>query len=364
MAGCFKTFRSRVKNTMLGYCKFNFERFCRIPKRIVKELRYLKTRKILRDISAKEFLPIPEKVGIATSTICNANCVFCGYQYVDKDRKKIMPEEVFLHVVKEIVRLGVKRVDLTPTVGDPLVDKKILEKVKVLNESGVDNIIFSTNGIAINSIGARKLIKGGPKYIHISTSGFDRDEFKMIYRKDKYDDVISGIKNLLEENRKQENKCEITISVISSSPKRKVLSRADAVRLMDLGAKISFTRGIDNWNGSVSDTDLPFALKPQMRKLKRRKGPCHCLYDGPVVFPDGNVSACHSRDINQSPEMHLGNILEDDLSVIHQRTLEIIDRWHSGVIPGICKACKVYSEPRLEIVSILEDFQKAKKVNT
>ncbi len=363
MAGYSKIFRAKIKNIIFGYYKFHFKRFCRIPKRIVKELRYLKTRKILRDIPAKELLPIPEKVGIATSTICNANCVFCGYQYVEKDRKKIMPEEVFLHVVKEIVRLGVKRVDLTPTVGDPLVDKKILEKVKVLNENGVDNIIFSTNAIGINSIGAHKLIKDGPKYIHISTSGFNRDEFKMIYRKDKYDDVISGIENLLKENRKQENKCEITISVISSSPKRRVLSRPDAVRLIDLGAKISFTRGIDNWNGSVSDKDLPLALKPQMRKLKRRKGPCHCLYDGPVVYPDGNVSACHSRDINQSPEMHLGNILKDDLSVMHQRTLEIMERWDSGIIPGICKVCKVYSEPRLGITSVLEDFQKEKSVD-
>jgi MoaA/NifB/PqqE/SkfB family radical SAM enzyme len=268
-----------------------------------------------------------------------------------------MSDKVFERTTEEAANLRVKTVDLTPVVGDPLVDSKLLKRVRMLREKGIEEVKFSTNGIAINKIGAKNLISSGLTCIHISTCGFDADEFELIYRSNSYDDVVSGIENLLKANTECGCPCDISISVISRYSRKKVLRQQDAVKLLKLGAKIYFTPGIDNWNGTVPGEDLPRGLRSQVRRLKPRKGPCRCFYSGPVIYPDGDASACNCRDIECSPQMYLGNIMEHNLDLMHKKTIDIIRRWNSGCVPKACKACKVYSEPRLGILPIVRRYR-------
>ena len=58
---------------------------------------------------------------VELSSICNANCVFCAYQFFPKNReKKFMPEDIFKKVVQEVKASKVQRICLQPDLGEPV----------------------------------------------------------------------------------------------------------------------------------------------------------------------------------------------------------------------------------------------------
>lgn len=66
------------------------------------------------------------------TNICNAKCSFCAYPKVVANKTLqtgVMTFEVFKKAVDEWAAIGGEGLDLTPVVGDPLVDPGLLDKV-------------------------------------------------------------------------------------------------------------------------------------------------------------------------------------------------------------------------------------------
>ncbi|MBS2025927.1 MAG: hypothetical protein JST92_26310, partial [Deltaproteobacteria bacterium] len=81
--------------------------------------------------------PIDETVTFETTNICNADCIFCGYQYQKRPHGTQTLEE--FKALARLVRENSPKsriANLTPIVGDPLVDKAILEKIRFCKEIG------------------------------------------------------------------------------------------------------------------------------------------------------------------------------------------------------------------------------------
>src|SRR5579864_8387439 len=67
------------------------------------------------------------------TNICNAKCTFCAYPKVVANKTLqtgVMSFEVFKKAVDEWAAVGGQSLDLTPVVGDPLVDPGLLDKVE------------------------------------------------------------------------------------------------------------------------------------------------------------------------------------------------------------------------------------------
>lgn len=327
---------------MKNYYRWLLEKSTRIPHFIVRKVKTFKTRTFLRKLSPAQIFPQPWQIHIGTSTICNADCVFCAYQYTTPSERNLMSDEVFNKIVEEIVRYQVRSVSITPIVGDPLVDRKLPQRIEMLKKSGVMHVGLSTNGISINKMGAGNLIRSGISQITVSTVGFDADEFLRIYRSSHYKEVISGIENLMHEKKKQGSQCEIGVSVISERSKKEVLSTPDAVRLIRLGVPITFPPIVDDWNGQIAAKDLPPGLRAKMGKEKPKNEPCQFLFSGPNIRPDGSAVACACRDLFKSEELNLGKI-DEGFQEMHQRSLKIIENWNVGNIPKLCQDCKIYN---------------------
>src|ERR1035441_8197811 len=88
------------------------------------------------------------------TNICNAKCTFCAYPKVVANKTLetgVMSFEVFKKAVDEWAALGGRSLDLTPVVGDPLVDPGILDKVDyAVNKAGLKDVYLTTNAILIN----------------------------------------------------------------------------------------------------------------------------------------------------------------------------------------------------------------------
>jgi Radical SAM superfamily len=332
-----------------GEIRWWLRRLGRIPRRLYRELRALPVRVLIAQSPYFELFPSARTLGISTSTVCNANCVFCGYQHLAKSKKLLMSDAVFDRILDEMPGSGITDVVLTPTVGDPLVDPKIISRIHHLRRKGAKTISFYTNGIGINAVGAAALAAAGATSIHVSTCGFDRDEFSLLYRSKKYDEVVSGIENLVRAVREQRSKCRVGVSVISESPRDVVLSRPDTQRLLALGVTIHFTPGVDDWFGVVKEDDVPPGLRSQMRQLTPRGGVCAALFGGLQIRPDGSATACGCRDVGEEVELQVGSIFQNGLQTMHARRLEIMERWRSGRVPRMCERCNVYAQPGLGI---------------
>ena len=122
-------------------------------KRLVEDVRSVLN--TTHDWTAREE-SAPATLFIETTNICNADCVFCAYQYQDKFRsgKGTMSDELFEKALADYVALTAgpeeRHVNFTPLVGEPLVDPKIIHRVGRAKAIGAD-VTFFTNGIPAES---------------------------------------------------------------------------------------------------------------------------------------------------------------------------------------------------------------------
>src|SRR5437870_4067345 len=73
----------------------------------------------------------PFELHLELTNLCNANCIFCPYQFQER-QAEFMPEEIFYKAVSDYVDIGGGSVGLTPIVGDALIDPHFLARVRYL----------------------------------------------------------------------------------------------------------------------------------------------------------------------------------------------------------------------------------------
>jgi len=282
----------------------------------------------------------PQCLGIETTNICNANCVFCGYQYM-KRPKGTMRMDIFEKAIRDFIYIGGGDIRLTPIVGDPLVDDYLLERIKYARKfKEIKRIGFFTNGILLRKIGYKDLLFSGVTDIDISLE-LEKDRYKEIYRVDAFDRVAENILALCETNRELNN--PVTISINLRLGKFKV----DSIlfkKIKEVNKNITYQSYYDSWSGKIKQADLPdFML---LRTLRRKRKPCYFLYVEPLVQWDGNITACPCRDLDGDAEFSLGNIVEKSLIEMWRsdklRNLRI--SFFEGKIPSMCSGCRHYND--------------------
>ncbi len=300
-----------------------------------KELHFLES------VLEKRFL----NFGVEPTNICNANCSYCAYRF-SKVPKRIMPIELFKKAVDQYNSLGGGPLGLTPTVGDPLVDKGIIEKIKLARTyPNITNIFFYTNALGLNNFDLEKLLRSGINRISVSTTIGSREMYHRICGVDKYDIMLNNLLQLLETNKKLKYPVNIILAVrndrnfdLSKNDDYKrierLLSKKDITHMPDI-------RGYDNWGGAIDKKDLP--AESDFRKSEsKRNEPCAELYRRINVLANGEVNFCVCRDYNY--ELVIGNVQGEGLLNIWRgtRIKKIREDWRQGRIPKVCATCSFY----------------------
>src|SRR5687767_9149119 len=71
--------------------------------------------------------PTTPKLSIETTNICNAKCVFCANTVMTR-RKEPLSMQKFQKTVDEFAAMGGTDLDFNVTIGDPLLDPKLLDR--------------------------------------------------------------------------------------------------------------------------------------------------------------------------------------------------------------------------------------------
>jgi radical SAM protein with 4Fe4S-binding SPASM domain len=286
------------------------------------------------------------------TNICNAKCSFCAYPKAVQGKtlqQGVMPFDVFKKAVDEWAASGGQSVDLTPVVGDPLIDPNLLEKIHyAVHQAGIKNLALTTNAILMNRNDTHKrLVDSGIHRVFISTEGTSREMYEKIYGVKQYDEVISGVRNLLDYNRSRGEPVHIAIRFRNAQRPSTIVRSEDFKKnikpYLSPKVRVNFTVDYDNWGGTIRPEDLKgfMRLRPTPPKVN---APCVALF-GFAVRHDGAVRLCGCRfkrsDID---DLIVGNIREQTLEEISksERAWEIIKGFYSGKRPETCAGCTMY----------------------
>lgn len=280
---------------------------------------------------------------IEVTNICNANCRFCAYRH-QKRAKGIMPDELFKYAMHRYAEAGGGILNLTPVVGDPLVDPNLIHKIRFAKQmKEITYVFLYTNLIGLDGFEPRELLSSGLNAINVSTCLGGKEMYARIFGVDRYDSVMQNLEALLRENRRLNNPAKVAIHVRADKPHKRVRSNPVYRRIVR-----RYGRGVchiddqyDNWTGFIKEDDLPqhHTLTP----LQNMSQPCSELYDGVITFLNGDVGICWRRDIEA--KLVIGNIHDRSLTDIWrgERLRTIRQEWAKGNIPTICRKCYCYT---------------------
>jgi len=324
----------------------------------------------LRPIIATVIKPlwmwIPRSVYIGTSPVrlllaitrkCNANCVFCAYQFVRKEDKAHMSDSMFELVLERIRQARIKQVMLSPNIGEPLIAPNFIKKMEHLRAVGVEHIELTTNALFLHHIGLHEMLIDGPDKMNISFAGFDKEMYERDYRVRHYERTRDNILELLRLNKKLDTKREISLWIRGDLPVETLLAAPEMAEVFQLANEVGRMTEVDNWLGLITEDILPKGYILQRAAPRITQRPCMLLWNL-TVHPDGDIQLCSCRNIFGDPDLHIGNIKEMTLLEAHSQIEQVLVRWESRSVPTACKTCSMYCDPANGLVGRWREIRR------
>lgn len=279
----------------------------------------------------EDIMKFPKFFSIETTNICNAKCIMCPHSAFAGG--KMMEDECFDKIVDELKHYT----DWITSValywyGEPLLDSKLCERIRLLKKNGIENIQISTNAERLDKETAEDLFKSGLNDLRISLDAIHKDTYEKIRGLD-YGKVMDNIHSLLELRNKQYRTVPIRIRMVEMEENK---DEIDAFKTY--------------WEKYVSNIDKVQTMPQLVNKLwkeecetKNMELPCVSVFSTLAIDVDGNICIC-CMDTNK--EIILGNIKNISLqSVWRGEQIQNIRMKHlegkKFEIP-ICKNCNCW----------------------
>lgn len=230
-------------------------------------------------------------VRIAVTDRCNLRCFYCmpeeGIQYMPK--KDLLTFEEIERLVTSLAAMGISKVRFTG--GEPFVRKDFMELVNSISAiQGIDSLHLTTNGVLTGPY-VQQLKQAGVKSVNLSLDTLDRERFKIITRRDEFDNVMDTLNLLLKEN------IEVKINAVVMEGK----NTDDILALVDFTKdKPVSVRFIEEMPFNGEGSHYPILNWTHKKIIDHIQG----AYPNMVKIKDEP----HSTSYNYSIPGHLGNI--------------------------------------------------------
>jgi len=311
-----------------------------------------------KTLAAMELRPF--ELHLELTNLCNADCVFCPYQFQER-KTEVMSDAIFKKAVADYVAAGGGSVGLTPVVGDALIDPSFVSRVKYLRSfPQIDRIWLTTNAILLDRHGVDEVLDLGLTAITISTAGFDEAMYARVYRNRSYHRMRQNVLKLLERNAARRNPIPVAIALRPDRALKEVMQDPDFQSILAYRPQLDFAWSYATANGRIRRESLPPLMK--IRTVSQvKKESCVQLYNGPIVLSNGTVLACScvaSMDAEQ--DLGIGNILESNLLDLWRsdRLRQLRESFRDGRMNPTCSGCDMYRD--LELYQTSEGRERAR----
>ena len=311
-----------------------------MTQRLTPNEQYLSER-IAPDRPFASLLDFPLYFEIETVNACNARCPMCTIDDWQR-HTPVMKRDLFEKIATELCANAdkVKRVALYRD-GEPLLDKWLANRVKVLKSGGIKNVGISTNVSLLNEKRATELLKAGLDEIVLSIDSLDRKTFEEIRLKLSFDECMENALRFIKLRNKIRPECAIWVRMIRQESNKHewpeyfkfwkdILSKNDRCYYLD----------IHNWGGQLD------GIQPD----KPTTSPCVALWSLMVIFADGKVPMCNVDYNNKHPT---GDVYTHSIAEIWQNAAQNGRRkiHMAGARAGIdmCANCTVWNKPASDL---------------
>lgn len=288
------------------------------------------------------------EIAVENTSVCNARCIFCANGVMERPRIA-MKEEVFRKTVDEAILLGSDVIDFSVMIGDPLLDKKLLERARYIKKfPQVREMGMTTTLQWLHLFDLNEFFESGFTWVAVSTTLSGRERYRDFFGVDKYDQMLTNLQALLNENNKRGKPIEVAVNVKPTpEPRRDILNHPDFMLVQSLttqNLRKTVKREaffVFDWAGAVR---LPSYLRLHPLWPRKRR-PCGRLLRHLMVYSNGKVGACNCVDFEASSDLILGNIEQTSLVDMWNgtRLKQLQSDWRSGKsVPSACQLCRMY----------------------
>lgn len=287
--------------------------------------------------SYESLLKFPRYFEIETVNACNARCPMCTIDDWDR-RDGLMSDSTFLKVADEIgAHAGsVERVALYRD-GEPLIDKKLAPRIRMMKERGVKKVGISTNVALLDEGRAEAILTAGLDEIILSIDSLYPQVYEAIRKNLNFFEVMNNANGFIKMRDRLGSKCQIWVRMIRQESnkaewpdfQRFWLDKVLATDRVDYHNIHGWGNQLVNWKPIAhADTQMP----------------CVALWSLMVIFANGDVPRCNVDYNNKHP---LGNVLENPITELWQRHEALRAQHIAGVRESICQGCTVWSEKQI-----------------
>ncbi len=222
----------------------------------------------------------PKFLHIETTSLCNARCLMCAHPQM-KRPKLPMNDELFDKIVIDAKDMGIKWVNLQ-FYGEPLLDKKIYERIHKLKKHGF-KVKFNSNASLLDKEAAVKLLESEIDQVNISFDAFSKERYNKIRIGLDYDEVKKNIREFVAISRQRDRRPFTMITFVCLD-----VNKHEAVE---------FSK---EWKGIVDKILISFARDwAGQKKVDGHKSGldisgnvCKALWKDLIILQDGKVALC------------------------------------------------------------------------
>lgn len=243
----------------------------------------------------------PQEVWIENTNHCNAACVMCPRELQSRD-KGIMNFDLYKKIIDEIsvYKEEVKRVHMH-NFGEPLLDKKLPERIKYAKSKGIKHVYFVTNASLLNKKNSELLINSGLDEFKISFYGVDKTTYNNTMINLDFDKTLNNIVQFFDIRRRSGKKNpKVVLQLIPNSikgneTKEKWINLFNNYISLEIGDRFNFFE-LHNFGDGRNYIET---------KNRDIRNTCNYPWRTMVILQSGFVTAC-CLDYNGS--INLGSI--------------------------------------------------------
>ena len=309
-------------------------------------------RRISPEESFEDLLVFPRFFEIETVNTCNARCPMCTIESWTR-HSPVMSMELFTKIADEIGEYAdqVYRVSLFKD-GEPLLDKKLPQRIALLKERDVQCVAIHTNVSLLDETRGAALLEAGLDAITLSIDSLDKKVFEEIREGLTLEPVLENALQFIKLRNRIRPNCEIKVRMIKQDSNKDEWETYEAFWKDKIAPHDRcFTHNIHNWGGQLEGhKHVAESLQPQV--------PCLSLWSAMVIFADGDVPMCTVDFNNTYPT---GSVLKNSIKELWDSPVMVERRQthmehRRGVFPS-CRICNVWDEPS-DFEKLSDDYVK------
>lgn len=305
---------------------------------LFRELQQLAMRLDLADI--EEAYYFPKYYQLETTRICNARCPFCAIDKWNKDTP-FMSDDLFNKIADEMGRYShwINTVAIQRA-GEPLLDKKLVERIKKLKGKGMRCVNLSTNASLLTESKARALLLAGLDEIMFSIDSVVKETYEKMRVGLKFETVLANIETFFKVRDEMKPDMIVRVRAISFSDCEKYSEEMDSWKAFWEQFKRPqdriYLKRAHSWGNQVEWDD-------RIVENETIYHPCIMPWSTMHILSDGRVALCGN---DYDARLCLGNIAEDTIyDVWHNEQCGRVRRLHASgrrnEIP-FCRGCRLW----------------------